>query len=191
MGGTFDPPHVGHLIAASEVCDALDLDRVLFVPTGEPWQKAHRQVTDREVRCEMVSAAIRNDSRFELCRVDVDRSGATYAVDTVTDLKALHPDAQFWFIIGSGTLSRLHTWHEYERLLSMVTFVGVPRPHSAFGSDPSPLADAPGGTLEVHIPAMDISSTEIRQRVAHGRTIEYLVPLAVKEIITTRGLYRD
>jgi nicotinate-nucleotide adenylyltransferase len=188
MGGTFDPIHHGHLVAASEVADRFDLDEVVFVPTGAPWQKSDRAVSPPEDRYLMTVIATSADPRFSVSRVDIDRGGATYTIDTLRDLSAGYgPAAKFWFITGADALGAILSWRDPEQLFELAHFVGCTRPGH-------PLADPglPGASVSlVEIPALAISSTECRERVAKGRPIRYLVPDGVVQYIAKRGLYRD
>ena len=186
MGGTFDPIHHGHLVAASEVSHRFGLDEVLFVPTGEPWQKGGRQVSPAEDRYLMTVVATASNPRFSVDRVDIDRPGPTYTVDTLRDLHSRMPDAQLFFITGADALAQILSWHKVDELFELAHFVGVTRP----GYE---LADAhlPKGAVSlVEVPAMAISSTECRERVAEGRPVWYLVPDGVVQYISKRRLYR-
>jgi nicotinate-nucleotide adenylyltransferase len=188
MGGTFDPIHHGHLVAASEVAAAFRLDEVIFVPTGQPWQKLNREVSPAEDRYLMTVIATSADPRFTVSRVDVDRPGATYTRDTLADLrKERGEDVEFFFITGADAMAQILSWHDSETLLGMAHFVGVSRP----GYDatlPEGLPDATVSLLE--IPALAISSTGCRDRVRADRPIRYLVPDGVVSYIDKRGLYR-
>ena len=186
MGGTFDPIHHGHLVAASEVADAYGLSEVVFVPTGSSWQKAGQVRTDDEQRYLMAVIATANDPRFRVSRVDIDRPGDTYTVDTLEELhKQYGPDTSLIFITGADAIAGLHTWHRHDRVLELAQFVGVSRPGFS-------LADSGDERISVmQVPAMAISSTDIRRRVAQRRTIEYLVPAGVARFIEKQGLYLD
>lgn len=191
MGGTFDPIHNGHLVAASEVAYTFDLDRVIFVPTGQPWQKDGTPVSCAEDRYAMTVLATEFDPRFDISRVDIDRVGPTYAVDTLTDLAVELADEfngvpELFFITGADALAHIMTWRDHERVLELAKLVGVTRPGHAL-DDPG-LAD--GSLTLLEIPALAISSSDIRQRVATGHPIAYLVPAAVADYIDERGLYR-
>lgn len=193
MGGTFDPIHNGHLVAASEVADRFDLDEVVFVPTGAPWQK-DRHVTAAEDRYLMTVIATAANPRFSVSRVDVDRGGATYTSDTLRDLRALNPDCELYFITGADALGSILTWQGWEDLFDLAKFVGVSRP--GYELTDSHIKDAVGKLPEdairlVEVPALAISSTDCRDRAAHGRPIWYLVPDGVVQYVAKRGLYRD
>ena len=186
MGGTFDPIHHGHLVAASEVADRFGLDEVVFVPTGQPWQKAERRVSQAEDRYLMTVVATASNPRFSVSRVDIDRNGPTYTADTLTDLHTAHPDAQLYFITGADALAQILSWRRVEELFALAHFVGVTRPGYELGDDHLP----DGSVSLVEVPAMAISSTDCRRRVADGRPVWYLVPDGVVQYISKRSLYR-
>jgi nicotinate-nucleotide adenylyltransferase len=185
MGGTFDPIHHGHLVAASEVQAWFDLDEVIFVPTGEPWQKSYREVSPPEDRYLMTVIATASNPRFSVSRVDIDRGGPTYTIDTLRDLDAARPGAEFFFITGADALAEILTWHDADELFTLAHFVGCTRPgHRLSG------AGLPDGKVSlVEIPALSISSTECRARVGAGQPVWYLVPDGVVQYIAKRGLY--
>jgi nicotinate-nucleotide adenylyltransferase len=188
MGGTFDPVHLGHLVAASEVAHRFHLDEVVFVPTGQPWQKRDRPVTPAEDRYLMTVIATAADPRFRVSRVDIDRDGPTYTVDTLRDLRAEYADGgatELYFITGADALSSIGGWHRAGELLGLAHFVGVTRPGHVL-TDPG----LPEGSVTlVEVPALAISSTDCRERVARGEPIRYLVPQGVVEYVAKRGLY--
>ncbi len=188
MGGTFDPIHHGHLMAASEVGQVFGLDEVIFVPTGEPWQKSERRVSPAEDRYLMTALATASNPMFSVSRVEIDRPGETYTIDTVRQLRAERdPDAEFFFIIGADALSRLETWHKPEELLELVHFIGCTRRGH-------PLVEGSLGEEKfslIEVPTLEISSTMCRERVRTGLPIRYLVPDDVISYIFKRGLYRD
>ena len=193
MGGTFDPIHNGHLVAASEVADQFGLDEVIFVPTGQPWQKA-RDVTAAEDRYLMTVIATASNPRFSVSRVDIARGGLTYTTDTLRDLRALHPDAQLYFITGADALSSILTWQGWEELFTLATFIGVSRP--GYELTDSHITEAfdrlPADALHlVEVPALAISSTDCRTRAGLGRPIWYLVPDGVVQYVAKSGLYRS
>jgi nicotinate-nucleotide adenylyltransferase len=185
LGGTFDPIHLGHLVCASEVAHLLALDGVVFVPTGEPWQKSGTAVTDAETRYEMTVRATRDDPRFSVSRVDIDRGGVTYTRDTLTDLAREHPDTDFFFVVGADALALLPTWRYVDEVLRLATFVGVGRP--GYAADVAALPD--GAVTLVETPLIAVSGTDCRSRVARGAPIRYLVPDPVADLIAERGLY--
>lgn len=187
MGGTFDPVHHGHLVAASEVAARFDLDEVIFVPTGEPWQKSHQRVSPAEDRYLMTVIATASNPQFSVSRIDIDRGGRTYTIDTLRDLRREHPDAELFFITGADALAQILTWRDAEELFSLAHFIGVTRPGHHL-ADPG-LPD--GGVSLVEVPALAISSTDCRVRVAQGDPVWYLVPDGVVRYINKRQLYRD
>lgn len=194
MGGTFDPIHNGHLVAASEVADRFTLDEVVFVPTGRPWQKHGRYVSAAEDRYLMTVIATASNPRFSVSRVDIDRAGPTYTRDTLRDLHDAYPGTDLYFITGADALASILTWQDVEKLFAQARFVGVNRPGydldvehvlAAFKSLP---VDA---LTLVEVPALAISSTDCRVRAAQGRPIRYLVPDGVVQYVAKRRLYRE
>jgi nicotinate-nucleotide adenylyltransferase len=189
MGGTFDPIHHGHLVAASEVQSWFDLDEVVFVPTGQPWQKADREVSPGEDRYLMTVIATAANPRFNVSRVDIDRSGPTYTIDTLRELAALHPDADLYFITGADAMAALLTWRDHEELFELAQFVGCTRPGHEL--DDTTLKGLPEDRITlVEIPALAISSTDCRSRVQRDEPVWYLVPDGVVQYIGKHGLYR-
>jgi nicotinate-nucleotide adenylyltransferase len=185
MGGTFDPIHHGHLVAASEVQDRFDLDEVVFVPTGQPYEKG--AVSPAEDRYLMTVIATASNPRFHVSRADIDRDGPTYTVDTLRDLNAVYgPDVELFFITGADALAKILSWKDAFEMLSLAHFVGVTRPGFELSGDHLP---ADTVTL-VEVPAMAISSSDCRGRVAAGKPVWYLVPDGVVQYIAKRGLYR-
>jgi len=188
MGGTFDPIHHGHLVAASEVQAWFDLDEVVFVPTGDPWQKSHRVVSPAEHRYLMTVIATAANPRFTVSRVDVDRGGRTYTIDTLRDLKAEHPDDELYFITGVDALAEIFTWRDADELFELAQFVGCTRP--GYEMDDKTLAAIPADRVTlVEIPALAISSTECRERTHRGEPVWYLVPDGVVQYIGKYALY--
>ncbi len=187
MGGTFDPIHHGHLVAASEVAARFELDEVVFVPTGRPWQKegAGREVTDSEHRYLMTVIATASNPRFTVSRVDIERPGFTYTIDTLRELRAQRPDAELFFITGADALEKIMSWKDVEELQTLAHFVGVTRPGHVLRD--MGLSDV--SLLEV--PAMAISSTDCRRRVAAQDPVWYLVPDGVVQYINKYELYRN
>jgi len=188
MGGTFDPIHHGHLVAASEVAHIFSLDEVVFVPTGQPWQKSDRKVSPAEDRYLMTVIATASNPRFSVSRLDIDRPGPTYTIDTLRDLRAERGyDAEFFFITGADALSRMLSWQDVDELFTLAHFVGCTRPgHRLHGHG------LPEDKVSlVEIPALAISSTGCRQRVAEGQPIWYLVPDGIVQYIAKRKLYRQ
>jgi nicotinate-nucleotide adenylyltransferase len=186
MGGTFDPIHHGHLVAASEVAHLFGLDEVVFVPTGQPWQKAGCEVTPAEIRYLMTVIATADDRRFTVSRADIERDGPTYAVDTLRDLRREHPHAELFFITGADALASILTWRDPQEVLRLAHMIGVTRP----GHDATTSHLPEGSATIVEVPALAISSTDCRERVNRGAPISYLVPAGVDRFIAKMGLYR-
>ncbi|MCW1248697.1 nicotinate-nucleotide adenylyltransferase [Acaricomes phytoseiuli] len=185
MGGTFDPIHHGHLVAASEVAARFQLDEVVFVPTGQPWQKSGRKVSEPEHRYLMTVIATASNPRFTVSRVDIDRPGPTYTIDTLRDLRRMRPEADLFFITGADAMAQIMSWKDSDELWSLAHLVGVTRPGHELGD--------PGrqGVSLLEVPAMAISSTDCRERVAEQQPVWYLVPDGVVQYIGKYGLYRD
>lgn len=193
FGGTFDPIHLGHLVAGQEVCSRLDLEKVLFVPTGVPPHKLNEQITAVEHRLAMVELAIASNPCFELSRVDVDRPGPSYTVDTLQLLLAQWPSStKPYFIMGLDSLAEITTWHRPERLIQLCRLAVVGRP--GYNADLTELEAAlPGISSRIEcvpMPWLEISSTDLQRRVRQGISIKYLVPEAVEKYIYQHGLYR-
>jgi nicotinate-nucleotide adenylyltransferase len=188
MGGTFDPIHHGHLVAASEVAHHFELDDVVFVPTGRPWQKAARVVSEPEDRYLMTVIATASNPRFSVSRVDIDRPGPTFTTDTLRDISEVYgPDCELYFITGADALSQILSWRDVDELFTIAHFVGCTRPGHVL-HDPG----LPEGKVSlIEIPALAISSSECRHRVASGEPIWYLVPDGIVQYINKRGLYRE
>ena len=187
MGGTFDPVHHGHLVAASEVQARFELDEVIFVPTGQPWQKTDRKVSAAEDRYLMTVIATASNPRFSVSRVDIDRGGTTFTIDTLNDLHAAYPEAELFFITGADALEQILSWRQAEELFSLSHFVGVTRPGYRLDDAHVPI----GSVSLIDVPAMAISSTACRERVATGLPVWYLVPDGVVQYISKRDLYRN
>ena len=181
MGGTFDPIHNGHLILGRDALDAMDLHKVIFVPNNISPHKLARKSAPAELRAAMVRAAIEGEHGLEMDKVEVLRGGPSFAIDTVMHLKALHPDAEFFYFIGEDNLAELHTWRRADDLQRQVQMVVMAR-----GTD-----GPPHPFVTLHQRRIDISATEIRQQVAKGLSIRYLVPDKVREIIENHQLYRE
>ena len=185
MGGTFDPIHHGHLVAASEVQSLFDLDEVVFVPTGQPWQKADREVSPAEHRYLMTVVATASNPRFTVSRVDIDRDGPTYTIDTLRDLHAARPDDELFFITGADALAQILSWKDADELFDLAHFIGVTRPGYELSESGLPEEKV---TLQ-EVPAMAISSTDCRERVADSEPVWYLVPDGVVQYINKYALY--
>jgi nicotinate-nucleotide adenylyltransferase len=190
MGGTFDPIHHGHLVAASEVQSYFKLDEVIFVPTGQPWQKVEREVSPPEDRYLMTVIATASNPRFSVSRVDIDRPGPTYTIDTLRDLHGLYPDSELFFITGADALAQILTWRDVDEIFELAQFVGCTRP----GTEDLnlPLDQLPHDRVTLlEVPALAISSTECRQRVEAGEPTWYLVPDGIVQYIAKRNLYHQ
>lgn len=187
MGGTFDPIHHGHLVAASEVMDVFHLDQVVFVPTATQPFKTKRQVTSAEHRYLMTVIATASNKRFTVSRVDIDRGEITYTIDTLTDIHNQRPDADLYFITGADALQQILTWKDSDQLFELAHFIGVTRP----GHELSATGLPPSAVSLLEVPAMAISSTDCRRRVRDGKPVWYLVPDGVVQYIDKYGLYRD
>jgi nicotinate-nucleotide adenylyltransferase len=186
MGGTFDPIHHGHLVAASEVQLRFELDEVAFVPSGQPWQKTARLVSPAEHRYLMAVIATASNPRFWVSRVDIDRPGPTYTIETLRDLRAQRPEAELFFITGADALEQILSWKNATELFELASFIGVTRPGYALSD-----AHLPQDAVRlVEVPAMTISSSDCRERVATGRPVWYLVPDGVVQYIGKHRLYR-
>ena len=186
MGGTFDPIHHGHLVAASEVAEQFALDEVIFVPTGSPWQKSDREVSPAEDRYLMAVIATASNPRFWVSRVDIDRPGPTFTIDTIRDMAAMRPDAELFFITGADALGQILSWKDHDEAMRLARFIGVTRPGYELSDAHLPAAAV---TL-VDVPAMAISSSACRARVRGGHPIWYLVPDGVVQYIAKHRLYR-
>jgi len=183
MGGTFDPIHNGHLVAASEVASAFKLDEVIFVPTGSPYLK--QNVTSAEHRYLMTVIATASNPRFKVSRIDIDRGGDTYTVDTLSEMHELYPNTDLVFISGADAIAQILAWKDVEKLWSLAHFVAVSRPGHKLD-----IPDAPEGSIStLEIPALAISSTDVRRRVDSGFPVWYLVPDGVVQYIAKHELY--
>jgi nicotinate-nucleotide adenylyltransferase len=184
MGGTFDPIHNGHLVAASEVQQVFELDEVVFVPTGEPWMKSG--VSAGEHRYLMTVIATASNPRFTVSRVDIDRGGPTFTIDTLRDLRKLRPDADLFFITGADAVAQILEWKDVEELWRLAHFVAVSRP-----GHPLNIRGLPEqGVSSLEVPALAISSTDCRRRVDRDFPVWYLVPDGVVQYISKHHLYR-
>jgi nicotinate-nucleotide adenylyltransferase len=187
MGGTFDPPHNGHFAVATEVASAKQLDRVIFMPASKPWQKS--DYSDAEDRLAMTALGAAHDPRFSVSRIELDRAGPTYTVDTMAGLSGSFPGAALFLIVGADAALNLGTWHRIDELPSYTTIIAVPRPGFDIGSLEGARRTIPVEVVEVT--PVDVSSTEIRAAVRAGRSIEGFVPPEVAAYIEDHGLYRD
>lgn len=185
FGGTFDPPHIGHLIVAQDAWSALELDRVLFVPAASPPHKTGSRITPAALRLEMLRAALAGDPRFEAEDLELRRAGPSYTVDTLRELRARYPAASLFFLLGSDQFRELHTWREPDEIARLARLVVLSRG----GSEEDGRVEFPHQRLRVT--RIDLSATEVRARVAAGEPIRYLVPEGVAAVIEREGLYRD
>lgn len=184
FGGTFDPPHVGHLIVASEVFDALGLDRLLLVPSASPPHKHGKVEATAEQRVAMLEAAVGEDGRFEVDDLELKREGPSYSVDTLRELRDRFPGAELFFVVGVDQLREFDTWRAPEEVARLARLVGVTR----HGEDP---ADVPGVEVKVvEVTRIDLSATDVRRRARAGKSIRYLVTEPVRELIERAGLYK-
>ncbi len=184
FGGTFDPPHIGHLIAAQDAREALRLDRVLFVPASQPPHKAVGGITDARVRREMLQAAISDNPAFELCDLELKRQGPSYTVETLRELARSYPEDQFFLLIGADQAREFLTWREPESIARLATVVPLARAGVDTFAGLGPLLHDP-----VSVTRIDVSGTEIRERLESSLPVQYLVPRAVERIIREQGLY--
>lgn len=195
MGGTFDPIHYGHLVAAETARDELGLDNVLFIPTGIPPHKINRRVTDANLRFAMVEMSIRNNKYFKVSRVEIERAGPTYTIDTLRILHSLFPEQELHFITGTDALRELFTWREPEEIIKLARIIGASRPgyesHGLLKSIYRKYPFTMNKISQLEIPALAISSTDIRSRVHKKRSIRYLLPDEVRLFIKENKLYQN
>ncbi len=195
MGGTFDPIHYGHLVTAEAVMHEYQIDQVLFIPSGQPPHKTNSQVTSAEHRYLMTLLATETNPRFFSSRIEIDREGYTYTIDTIRELKVMYPESEIYFITGADAFSNILSWKNPEMLLSSCHFVAATRP----GYSRQKAAPKIEAVMEQHadtlhyleVPALSISSSEIRNRVREGRPIKYLLPETVENYIYKHGLYQN
>jgi nicotinate-nucleotide adenylyltransferase len=190
MGGTFDPIHYGHLVTAEEAVTQFQLDQVVFVPTGQPWMKADREVAPAENRYLMTVVATASNPRFTVSRVEIDREGPTYTVETLRQLATEHPDAELYFITGADAILEIVEWKDPDEALSLAHFIAATRPGHDLSRLEAAAAEHRPRVSVMKIPALAISSSDIRERVREGRAIRYLLPEGVKSFIEKAGLYR-
>jgi nicotinate-nucleotide adenylyltransferase len=182
LGGTFDPVHIGHLAAAVEVRAALELDRMLLVIAREPWQKYDRVIAPAEARYEMVAAAVTDLDGLEASRIELDRAGPTYTIDTVEALQSTIPAPEIFLVVGTDVVANIHTWKRVDDLRKRVTLAVVAREEEL-------LLPPDWRTRYVEMPRLDVSSTDIRKRVADGRPVDVLVPAAAVRVLRAHRLY--
>lgn len=191
MGGTFDPVHFGHLLMAERAREEFGLQRVIFVPAGAPAHKPAWRVTEAQHRWNMVCLAIGDNACFEASRIEIDRPGPTYSIDTVREFRRLWPEDEPYFIVGMDTVGEIPGWYRADELVHLTQFIVACRP----GWDCNPQEVLPAGfPARLHLvesPLMEISSTDIRERVRRGKSIRYTAPAAVVDYIQANNLYRD
>lgn len=187
FGGTFDPIHLGHLVAANQVSDELALTQTLFVPAASPWQKSGRQLASIADRVAMCECAVRDNPRFSVSLLEADRPGPTYTIDTLRELRVdpNYRNCEIFFLVGADALAGIDTWRGYPELLDLATFVGISRP-----GHPLPAMGIPR-IQNVTIEGLDISSSQVRSRVEDGSSVADLLPWQVVEYIQQHGLYRQ
>ncbi|MEZ5378771.1 MAG: nicotinate-nucleotide adenylyltransferase [Acidimicrobiales bacterium] len=192
FGGTFDPPHIGHLIVAEAVRDTLHLDEIRWIVANDPWQKtSDRRISDADVRLAMVRAALDGAPGMEASDVEIRLGGASYSIVTLEHLRSAEPDTEWLLIVGADAASGLDTWHRADELADMVEVVVVNRPGECDDNDAGGTAPPGWRWQPVEVPAIGVSSTDLRRRVATGRSIRFLTPAAVADIIDTEQLYRQ
>jgi nicotinate-nucleotide adenylyltransferase len=188
FGGTFNPPHLGHLIVAESARESLNLDRVLLIPCASPPHKSPGALADAHCRLEMVKLAASGNTHFEASDLEIERGGKSYTVDTLRALTVLYPHAELYLLIGIDNLLDLHTWKEPEEIISLSEVVAINRP----GFDPANVRkDYLRRVTFLRYPSIDISSSEIRRKAKMGKSIKYLVPTAVESYILKHGAYRE
>lgn len=186
MGGTFDPIHLGHLVAAEQVRADLTLDEIVFVPAGQPWQKP-REVTASEHRYLMTVLATAPNSNFSVSRLEIAQTGPTYTVDTLRTLRSRLPDHELFFVTGADAILSILTWRDADECLKLATFVAATRPgHGLSRLKHEHILER---IVRLDVPALAISSTDVRQRLATGRSATYLIPREVEEYVRKHGLY--
>jgi nicotinate-nucleotide adenylyltransferase len=191
MGGTFDPIHYGHLVTAEEALVQFALESVLFVPTGLPWMKEHRVVSPAEDRYLMTVIATASNPLFRVSRMEVDRDGPTYTVETLRSLKDEYgPETDLFFITGADAIVEIIQWKDPGELFDLAHFIAATRPGYDIAAFETPASESRPEITAMNIPALAISSTDIRARIAAGRPIRYLVPEGVKSYVEKAGLYR-
>lgn len=183
FGGTFDPPHLGHLIVAQDVWSALGLDQVVFLPAAQPPHKRGREITAADIRLRMVLAAVEGDDRFTVSDVELQRAGPSFTVDTLRAVRESRPGDSLYLLIGADQVRELHTWREPGEIVNLATVVGLSRGGERI--EPAPGLEV----LPLEVTRIDVSATMIRERVAAGQPIRYLVPPGVEQIIRQESLY--
>jgi nicotinate-nucleotide adenylyltransferase len=191
LGGTFDPVHIGHLVLAETAREQLELQKVVFIPTGQSWRKAGREIGDARHRLEMVRLAIEDNPAFEVSPVEIDRGGPSYSYETLESLTAERPGAELCFILGADALADLPNWRKPERIVELATLAVAGRTGDGGAADPErAVAGLQARLAAVEMPAIGISASSIRERVRKGLSLRYLVPQPVAEYIRRNDLYR-
>lgn len=189
LGGTFDPVHVGHLVGAVNARDALGLDTVLLVVANQPWQKVDaRPVTPARDRLALVEAAVAGHEGIEASALEVDRGGVSYTADTIEAIEAIHPGAELFLLVGADVVEKLDTWERLDEVQAKVTLAAMSRPGTA-PVDLSSGALVGWRAVTVEIPALEVSSTDLRERAAAGRPLDFLIPEAAIRVLRERHLY--
>ncbi len=196
MGGTFDPIHVGHLVIAEEIRCKFKLDKVIFIPAGNPPHKDNSKITSGDHRYQMTLLATISNPYFDVSSIELDRKGITYTIDTIKELKKCCKDsAEFYFITGADSLLELSTWKEVDQLLNMCKFVAATRPGFQMSKIETKVKELESkyskAIYTVSVPALQISSTDIRNRIKEGTTVKYLLPESVESYIIKHKLYLD
>ncbi len=183
LGGTFNPPHIAHLVMADQVCQQLGLDKICFMPTYLPPHADEKKTIAAHHRVRMVEEAIKENQMFDIEKIEIERGGKSYTFDTMKQLTQLHPDTEYYFIIGGDMVNDLSNWYRIDELTNLTQFVGIRRPGFPVESR-YPL-------LWVDVPQIDVSSTSLRNKISRGCTVQYLVPDAVMQYINREGLYKN
>ncbi len=190
LGGTFDPIHIGHLVFAEAALEQLGLERVIFVPAGQPWRKSDRLVTSAPLRLEMVRLAIADNPPFAVSTLEIDREGPTYSEITLSAVRDENPGADLFFLLGRDALADLPNWHDPSAVVGLATLaVALREAVAASAEEDLALARLNARVVSVSMPVIGVSSTDIRERVANGKSIRYMVPDLVADYIETQGLY--
>lgn len=190
LGGTFDPPHIGHLILGECAREQLELDRVLFIPAGVQWRKAGRAISDAVHRVEMVRLAVQDNPAFELSTIEVERPGPSYTADTLEELAATYPGGEFYLVLGQDALDDLANWRRPQRILELAWIAVASREvEDPLAREGRPLTGLSARLLRIDMPLIGVSATGIRERARSGRSIRYLVPAAVEAYIREHRLY--
>ena len=194
MGGTFDPIHYGHLATAEAVRIKFTMDKIMFVPCGNPPHKEDRLIIDKSFRCDMVNLAVMSNNYFEVSTSEIDREGRSYTIDTLRELTQQFPNSQLYFITGADALCDIDSWKNAKEVFSLATFIAATRPGVKLSSFDTKISELKtkynANILNVHVPSLDISSTNLRQRLKNNESIKYLLPEKVEKYIYKNDLYR-